>query len=114
MAKDLIKVLHVDTGKSWRGGQQQAAYLYLAMCEHGYETALICQPRSAFEQFCRDKKLPHYLVKMWGEIDFSAGLKIAHLCRKHGAPADTWKRDYKNIIVSTYRAIVFEEERYGG
>jgi glycosyltransferase involved in cell wall biosynthesis len=77
-----IKVLHVDTEKGWRGGQQQAAYLLSHMHERGYKTALVCQPGSEFEDFCRGKQLPCYPVPMRGEIDFFAGLKISRICRQ--------------------------------
>lgn len=38
---------------------------------------------------------------------------LSALCEKHGAPGDTWKKDYKNIRVFTYQAIVLSEEVYG-
>ena len=78
-----MKILHIDTEKGWRGGQQQAAYLLQILHEKGYGTALICQPASAFEIFCKDKKLPHYSIKMKGEFDFIAAYRIARLCKKN-------------------------------
>jgi len=78
-----IKVLHIDTEKCWRGGQQQAAYLFQYMHDSGYQTVLVCQPRSAFEKFCTDKALPHLSIRMNGEIDFTAGFRIAQFCRKN-------------------------------
>jgi AmmeMemoRadiSam system protein A len=38
---------------------------------------------------------------------------LSALCEKHRAPADTWQKDYKNITVFTYQAIVLSEEVYG-
>jgi uncharacterized protein (TIGR00296 family) len=38
---------------------------------------------------------------------------LSSLCKKHGAPRDTWQKDHKNIIVFTYQAIVLSEEVYG-
>ncbi len=38
---------------------------------------------------------------------------LSELCAKHLAPRDTWKRDYKNIRVFTYQAIVMSEDVYG-
>ena len=78
-----VKILHIDTEKSWRGGQQQAAYLLQALDDNGYQTALVCQPNSAFEKFCKDNNLPHFSIKMKGEIDFFAGYRIARLCKKN-------------------------------
>jgi len=83
MRIDKIKVLHIDSETSWRGGQQQAAYLLEAMNEQGYCTSLVCQPKSAIEKYCQDKALPHVPIKMCGEIDFVAGVRIARICKKN-------------------------------
>ncbi len=78
-----MKILHIDTEKGWRGGQQQAAYLLETLYEKGYDTALICQPESAFETFCEDKNLPYFSINMKGEFDLIAAYQIARLCKKN-------------------------------
>jgi len=83
MGKESISVLHIDTEKSWRGGQQQAAYLLAAMSQQGYDTSLVCQPKSAIERYCQDKALPYVPIKMYGEIDLIAGFRISRICRKN-------------------------------
>ena len=83
MKIDKIKVLHIDTEKSWRGGQQQAAYLLEAMSQQGYDTSLVCQPKSAIERYCQDKALPYVPITMYGEIDFVAGFRISRICREN-------------------------------
>ena len=82
MGKKSIRVLHIDTEMNWRGGQQQVVYLLEAMVEQGYITALICQPGSSIGNYCVKKKLPHISVRMLGEIDIIAGLRIARICLK--------------------------------
>lgn len=84
MGKPTISVLHVDSEKSWRGGQQQAAYLFERMHAMGYHTAMVSKPGSVMESYCRGKGLPFYPVSMRGELDMVAGVKIAALCRKQG------------------------------
>ncbi len=84
MEKDSVAVLHVDTEKGWRGGQQQAAYLFTSMHRQGYRTNLICQPHSALARYCQSESLPHLPVKMHGEADLAAAWKIACLCRTAG------------------------------
>ncbi|MBD3290493.1 glycosyltransferase [candidate division KSB1 bacterium] len=76
------KILHIDTGKAWRGGQQQVAYLFEGMLEKGLDTALVCQPDSELENYCKERTLPYFPLRMRGEIDIIAGLRIALLCRK--------------------------------
>jgi hypothetical protein len=53
-----------------------------------------------------------YLPQVWEQLP-DKEVFLSELCRKHGAPADTWKKDYKNIKVFTYQAVVFGEEIYG-
>ncbi len=84
MEKPAISVLHIDSEKGWRGGQQQAAYLFERMNAMGYHTGMVSKPGSVMESYCREKGLPFYPVSMRGELDVSAGVKIAALCRKKG------------------------------
>lgn len=79
-----IRVLHIDSERTWRGGQQQAAYLLEGMHKQGYRTALVCRPGSEFENYCHANGLPVFSVSMRGEIDFYCGYKIARICKKHG------------------------------
>lgn len=79
-----IRVLHVDSERGWRGGQQQAAYLFERMHAMGCHTAMVSRPGSAMESWCRERDLPFYPVSMHGELDVSAGYRIARLCRKQG------------------------------
>lgn len=77
-----IRVLHIDSEKSWRGGQQQAAYLLAGLHRLEYGTALICPPGAAMESYCRSHSLPCHPIAMHGEIDIRAGYQIASLCKK--------------------------------
>ncbi len=82
--KKEISVLHIDSEKSWRGGQQQAAYLLERMHQSGHRTALVCPPGAAFESYCRKNALPCIPMTTYGELDFWAGYRIAALCKKNG------------------------------
>jgi L-malate glycosyltransferase len=79
-----IRVLHIDSERTWRGGQQQAAYLLEGMYKQGYQTALVCRPGSEFESYCQENGLPVFSIRMGGEVDFFCGYKIARICKKHG------------------------------
>jgi glycosyltransferase involved in cell wall biosynthesis len=50
-----MKILHVDAGRSWRGGQRQAALLHEGLLERGYNSTLVCNDRSVM----RDMKIPN-------------------------------------------------------
>jgi L-malate glycosyltransferase len=78
-----VKVLHIDSEKGWRSSQQQTGTLLEHMFRMGYQTALVCHPRSAFRNFAKRHKLPHYSVEINGQFDLIAGLHIALLAVKH-------------------------------
>ncbi|GAB6094747.1 glycosyltransferase [Desulfatiferula olefinivorans] len=84
MGDNDFSVLHVDTEKNWRGGQQQAAYLFERMHAVGMNTAMVCKKGSSFETYCNKHNLPCHAIPMYGEFDITAGYKIAALCREKG------------------------------
>jgi len=51
-----------------------------------------------------------YLPQVWEHFDKNKDDFLSHLCQKHGAPSDIWKKDFKNVKVQTYQALVFHEE----
>lgn len=53
-----------------------------------------------------------YLPQVWEQIPGKEEF-LSHLCRKHGAPMDFWRRDSERLRVLTYEAIVFGEEEFG-
>lgn len=79
-----IRVLHIDSEKGWRGGQQQAVYLFERMCALAFTTAIVSKPGSSMELYCREHGLPYYSLSMHGELDIPAGYRIAKLCREKG------------------------------
>lgn len=54
-----------------------------------------------------------YLPQVWEQLPDKKEF-LSRLSSKHGAPYNFWKKDPKNIKVSTYQAIVFSEKNYGG
>ncbi|MEN8246653.1 MAG: glycosyltransferase, partial [Thermodesulfobacteriota bacterium] len=82
MAPQTFRVLHIDTEFGWRGGQQQVAYLVEGLLQKGYETAVVCQPGSDMETYCRDHAWSCHTVRTHGELDAMAGYRVARFCRK--------------------------------
>ncbi len=53
-----------------------------------------------------------YLPQIWEQLPDKREF-LSNLCIKHGAPANYWETNFKEIGVKTYQAIVFGEETYG-
>lgn len=75
-------ILHIDSEYGWRGGQQQAVYLFEGLLKRGYKTRFVCQPKSKLTKYFKEKRLPFNEIKMRGEIDIISAFKIASLCKK--------------------------------
>ena len=78
-----MKVLHIDSEKTWRGGQQQAIYLYEGMLNRGYNCSFLCLPQSPLHNYLRNNNLPYHTLSFKGELDLYAGFALAILCRKN-------------------------------
>jgi glycosyltransferase involved in cell wall biosynthesis len=83
MGKDTLNILHIDTEKEWRGGQQQVIYLLQGLLVKQISTSLVCQPSSSLANFCGAQNLSFYPVRMYGELDVVAAFKIARIARRH-------------------------------
>ena len=79
------KIVHVDTSKTWRGGQRQVAYLIRELEKKNFFTHLICQPGSKLAEFCKKGNLSHSEIQVQGELDFLAAYKISKVLRNNEA-----------------------------
>jgi len=93
-----MKVLHIDTEKGWRGGQQQAVYLYQTMLKQGYDTLFVTPPGSGLHDYLTENRLPVYPIPYWGEWDLIHGLTLARLARK---------RDYRILHLHSGHALAW-------
>lgn len=55
-----MKILHVSTALSWRGGEQQLTYLIDSLKSMGTEQIVFCPVGSAIEQYCKEKQIINY------------------------------------------------------
>jgi len=72
-----MNICHIDTGKTWRGGQQQAFYLHRYLCKNGYTSLMICKRGSAMAELCQVSGLPFRCLRLAGELDFYSAFRIA-------------------------------------
>ncbi len=49
-----MRILHVDTEKGWRGGEQQLLYLVKGLKEKGFNQAVACRVGDELEKRCRE------------------------------------------------------------
>ncbi len=115
----MLNILHIDTERSWRGGQRQATYLFESLYKKGYKTKMVCRPNSKLQEFCEQKELPYKLVSMKNEFCIFSALEIAKICKKekyqiahlhsaHAIAVGFWlKVFYPEIILIGMRRVDF-------
>ena len=78
--KDSPRILHVSTPKSWRGGEQQLAYLFEQLQSKGIHQHIICASGSEMEQKCKAENWSFSAVPVKSSLDFSFAKKIRDIC----------------------------------
>ncbi len=71
-----LRVVHVDSGASWRGGQRQAFLLATGLRDRGHEPLLIGVPHSPLVDRARAAGLAVAATRMRADWDFRAAQKI--------------------------------------
>ncbi len=87
-----MKILHVNTEKGWRGGEQQLLYLIRGLREKGIECQVACRCGSELEERCREEGFKVIPLKGNQSSDlFRVGLlgREFDLIHSHSAKAHT-------------------------
>lgn len=76
-------ILHINTAKTWRGGEQQLFYLALGLLNKKIPQLIIGQPHSELEMKCKEVNLPFEPVRILSELDIFAAGKIQNIVKKN-------------------------------
>ncbi len=84
--KHSLKVAHLNSERTFRGGEQQTLYLMKGLEEKGIDNYLICNKNSLIKEkaskFLKDKKILE--ISMKGGFDIFAILKIRKFIKENG------------------------------
>jgi len=72
----------MDAGKEWGGGQKQTLLLMRELIKRGYPAKLIVQPDSPIHQKASGASIPVWSLRMRGEMDIIAFLKLARKMKR--------------------------------
>ena len=77
-----MKILHVNTEKTWRGGEQQTLNLLKGLKKRDIASHLICQPGCPMEERAKKAEITVFPLAMRGEVDLLASYRLrAHIKR---------------------------------
>jgi len=78
-----MKVLQLCAEKTWRGGEQQLAYLVEGLSRHGVETLIACEPDSPFESYCRKNGFDFIPISFRKLSGLQAAVRLKRICAHH-------------------------------
>jgi glycosyltransferase involved in cell wall biosynthesis len=78
-----MKILHINTERTWRGGEQQTLYLLKGLRERQIASHLVCQPDSPMANRAKEADQNVFTVTMRGEVDPIASYQLRKLIQKY-------------------------------
>ncbi|MBL0341416.1 MAG: glycosyltransferase [Bacteroidetes bacterium] len=78
-----FSVLHVATALSWRGGEQQVAYLVEELEKHKVRQYVLCSTGSEMEKYCISRSIPFFAFHKRSSFDLIYAKKIKDLCESN-------------------------------
>ena len=77
-----MKILHINTEKTWRGGEQQLLNLLQGLKKRNIISHLACQPGSALAERAKSAGVEVFPIAMHGEGDLLASVRLRRLIAK--------------------------------
>ena len=123
MSLSLPRIMHVDSGRSWRGGQRQVLLLAMGLHDRGYRTLVVAPAGSPLINRAERAGLPTYRLTLRGEWDirrarelravakeWRADIVHAHDARSHSISllAQLFKRKARLVVT---RRVAFPPKR---
>jgi glycosyltransferase involved in cell wall biosynthesis len=81
-ARPRLTVLHLNTERGWRGGENQTLHLMRGLRRRGHAAILACQAGSPLEERVRREGIPCEPIRMRGELDLAAAARLRAVVRK--------------------------------
>jgi len=75
-----MKVLHFSSAQTWRGGEQQIAYLFEELEKLGVQQWIFCRKGSKLAAHCLFKNWPHFTYWKGFSINPIIGFQLKKLC----------------------------------
>lgn len=77
-----MNLLHVSTALSWRGGEQQVAYLIGELEKKEINQTVLCSIGSEMETYCQQNSINYFSCKKSSSISLSYSKTLKKLCKK--------------------------------
>ena len=102
-----LRVLHIDTEKTWRGGEQQALYLAQGLQRRGVEQLCVGRPGMPYVERCGAAGIDVEAIEMHGEGDVLGMRRLSALFRR-------WRPDIIHMHTSHAHTLGVVARRWSG
>lgn len=82
---NLPRVLHLSTARSWRGGEQQVAYLAEELRGQGVAQLVVCAAGSPMQAWCAKADFDHRVLGFRASFDPVSAGRLSRMARAWGA-----------------------------
>lgn len=72
-----MRIMHISSALTWRGGEQQIAYLIEGLSAQGIDSFVFCAAQSAMEDHCKKYNIPFSIYVKRSGVSFSAARSLA-------------------------------------
>lgn len=104
-----MKIVHISTADSWRGGEQQVAYLTAELQKKNVAQVICCPERSPLFDFCKQNNLPVAPFSSRGIVNIKLARHIKQICDNESASL-IHTHDAHGHTASVLSAIVFRNK----
>ncbi|MEM1327014.1 MAG: glycosyltransferase family 4 protein [Bacteroidota bacterium] len=80
--KQPLHILHLSSAKSWRGGEQQIAYLATEMKRQSIPQIIACVADAPLNEWCIKQQIPCFPYQKRASLDPILSFRIRQLCRQ--------------------------------
>ncbi|MBJ6117251.1 glycosyltransferase family 4 protein [Pontibacter sp. BT310] len=78
-----MRILQLVSERSWRGGEQQVAYLLEELRRLGITCHICCRKGSAFEEYCKQNDFPYIALPFTKVFPIPTALQLKNYINKH-------------------------------
>ncbi|MEL6536282.1 MAG: glycosyltransferase family 4 protein [Bacteroidota bacterium] len=80
-----MKILHLNSAPTWRGGEQQLVYLIEELAKLGVENRVICRTGSPLANYLQAHQIPYDAIPFRGSADLRSAWQICRIGKSWGA-----------------------------
>lgn len=79
---EAVHIVHISTQQSWRGGEQQLAYLVEHLNQHGVRQHIVCRYGGSVHHYCKQHRYTHTTIPARSALSLTSCATIASVCKR--------------------------------